>query len=66
MAQCDKPMAPCGLLSYRYKGPFGYIMIGAKDDFDALKEAARSVSSCPVSWSNLEAWDGERYAPVKA
>jgi hypothetical protein len=35
------PLAAKGLKSYRYKGRYGYIMIGAKDDNDAIREAAR-------------------------
>ena len=58
-----KPMASKGFISYRYKGPYGYIMIGATDDDDALKEARRS-SSKPVTIENLEIWDGKKYVPV--
>ena len=61
----DKPLADKGLISYRYKGTYGYIMIGAHDDKDALHEAARS-SSFPVIIDKLEIWDGEKYTPVKA
>ena len=39
----DRPLAVKGLVSYRYRGPFGWIMIGAKDDSDALNEARRSL-----------------------
>ncbi len=59
----DKPLAAKGLISYRYKGRYGYIMIGAKDDQDALKEAARS-SSAPVDIKNLEVWEGDAYKKV--
>jgi hypothetical protein len=38
----DKPLAAPGLRSYRCKGRFGWIMIGATDDADALREARRS------------------------
>jgi metal-responsive CopG/Arc/MetJ family transcriptional regulator len=58
-----KPVASKGFISYRYKGPYGYIMIGATDDDDALKEARRS-SSKPVTIENLEIWDGKKYVPV--
>jgi hypothetical protein len=61
----DKPLASKGLISYRYKGFYGYIMIGAAGHKDALKEAGRSFSY-PVSIDNLEVWDGAKYTPVKA
>jgi hypothetical protein len=52
----DKPMAAKGLKSYRYKGRYGHIMIGAKDHNDALNEAKRSTSG-NTSMDNLEIWD---------
>lgn len=58
----DKPMATKGLLSYRCKGRYGFIMIGAKDDQDAFNEAKRSSDS--VKRENLEKWDGEKYVKV--
>lgn len=58
-----RPCAAAGLISYRYRGPYGWIMIGAKDDADALREARRSTSA-PITPANLEAWDGAAYAPV--
>ena len=58
----DKPLASKGLKSYRAKGPYGYIMIGAKDHDDALKEAKRSNSS--ITKEDLEIWDGKKYIPV--
>jgi len=57
----DRPLAAEGLQSYRYKGIFGWIMIGAKDDEDALKEARRSMSTSSVQLENLEKWDGTAY-----
>lgn len=53
MKMHEKPLAAAGLKSYRYKGRFGFIMIGAKDKADALKEAARSTSD-KINESNLE------------
>ena len=35
----DRPLAAKGLVSYRYRGRYGWIMIGAKDNADALREA---------------------------
>lgn len=53
-----EPLAVPGLESYRYRG----IMIGAKNDDEALKEAARSTVG-EVSRGNLEVWRG-KYVPV--
>jgi hypothetical protein len=63
MNPCDKPMAAHGLTSYRYKGRFGWIMIGARDDQDALREAQRSTSD-KVLIENLQIWGGESYRSV--
>lgn len=56
----DKPVAAHGLISYRYKGRYGWIMIGAKDDNDALREAQRSTSD-KVTMENLQVWKGLQY-----
>ena len=60
----DKPCAADGLLSYRYRGPYGWIMIGAKDCADALREAGRSTATV-TPW-NLQQWDerAQRYIPT--
>jgi len=60
-----RPCAGAGLISFRYKGPYGFIMIGAKDTEDALREARRSVTG-PATVNNLDIWDAEaaRYLPV--
>jgi hypothetical protein len=58
----DRPLAAEGLLSYRCKGRYGWIMIGAKDHDDAMREARRSSND--VTEAALEIWDGERYVPV--
>ena len=63
MNTCDKPMASHGLKSYRYRGRYGWVMIGARDDQDALREAQRSVSD-NVSPENLQAWDGNKYRGI--
>jgi hypothetical protein len=39
----DKPCAAKDLLSYRYENGLDFIMIGAKNDADALNEAGRSL-----------------------
>ena len=60
----EKPLAVKGLVSYRYRGRYGWIMIGASDTQEALREAARS-SSYPVHQSNLEVWtEGVGYTPT--
>ena len=63
MNPCDKPLAAPGLTSYRYRGRYGWIMIGAKDNPGALREAARSTDD-PIKPERLEIWDGEKYVPV--
>jgi hypothetical protein len=51
----DRPCAAQDLISYRYKGRYGWIMIGARNDSDALREAGRSTDR--VSIDNLQIWD---------
>lgn len=51
----EKPCACEGLNSYRYKGRYGWIMIGASDPNDALREASRSTDN--VKLSRLQVWD---------
>lgn len=62
----NKPCAAKGLTSYRYKGLYGFIMIGATDDKDALKEANRSLSRGNVELFFLEKWNDKsgQYEPV--
>ncbi len=61
----DKPLAGPGLTSYRYKGRYGYVMIGAVNTEDALREARRSIEG-PALINNLDIWGGRsaRYVPV--
>ena len=61
----DKPCAAHGLTSYRYKGRYGWIMIGARDDADALREAARS-SSDAINRANLQIWNGTEYVTTNS
>lgn len=61
----NKPLASKGLKSYRYKGRYGYIMIGATDSQDALREASRSTES-DITIDNLEAWDYSKYMYIQA
>lgn len=56
----DKPMARPGLISYRYPDRHGgWIMIGAKDNAHALKEARRRRDN--VVYEKLEIWTGCEY-----
>lgn len=61
----DKPCAAPGLFSFRYRGRYGWIMIGARNAIDALHEAARSTDG-PVTADSLEHWDilSGQYAPA--
>lgn len=56
----DLPLASEGLTSYRYRGRFGWIMIGAIDVFVALREASRSTDD-PVTIDRLQVWNGSEY-----
>ena len=58
----DRPLAAHGWISYRAKSPYGWIMIGAANDADALKEARRSNET--VQESDLQIWNGREYAPL--
>ena len=57
----DRPLADKGLLSYRCQGAFGWIMIGATDDEDAMVQARRS--SAHAQREHLQKWDGAAYVP---
>jgi len=60
----EKPCAIKGLISYRYPSAFsGWIMIGAKDIVDAMREANRSLETPAVDARKLEVWnpDSKRY-----
>jgi hypothetical protein len=61
MKSHDRPYAAKGFTSYRCKTPYGYVMIGAKDHDDAMRESQRSSGHCKRK--DLEVWDGSRYAP---
>jgi hypothetical protein len=55
----DKPCAAEGQISYRAAGPYGWIMIGAKDDQDALREGQRSTDK-QLTLADLQVWDSTR------
>lgn len=59
----SRPLAAPGLNSYRCKQPFGWVMIGAKDDADALIEARRSYAAAKPE--DLQQWDGNGYVPLQ-
>jgi hypothetical protein len=58
----DRPLADPSLTSYRCKNRFGWTMIGAKNNEDAMREALRS---CEVSRrEDLQVWNGSCYVPA--
>lgn len=59
----ERPLGVPGLTSYRCQGPFGWIMIGAKDHDDAFREALRSSAS--ADRNTLEVWNGQAYVPTR-
>lgn len=59
----DRPLAAAGLVSYRASCPYGWIMIGARDDADALVQARRSSSK--VEARDLQVWNGTAYVPCE-
>ena len=65
----DKPLAAPGLISYRYRnGAYGWIMIGAKNHSDAMREAGRSITFTDENrpqLANLQMWDGTKYADIE-
>jgi hypothetical protein len=61
----DRPMAARGLTSYRIPDRYGgYVMIGAKDHKDAMREARRSTPK--PKREELEVWNGEKYVKAHA
>lgn len=59
----ERPCADPGLISYRYRGRFGWVMIGATDIGDAMREASRSTDET-LTVAKLEVWNGTRYVPA--
>ena len=60
MQPTDLPLAASPLQSYRYRTRYGWIMIGANSEIQALSEAQRSLQSPPCI-SNLQKWNGKSY-----
>lgn len=58
----DRPLAAAGLASYRAANVYGWIMVGATDDNDALVQARRSAPS--VEAADLQRWNGQAYEPL--
>lgn len=59
----DRPLASPGLVSYRCRNRFGWTMIGAKDDEEALREARRSDPGAKAE--DLEVWTERGYEKVR-
>lgn len=59
----DRPCAAAGLKSYRYRGESGWIMIGAENHDDALRESLRSTQ-LGGDIARLEVWDRDHYVPA--
>lgn len=57
----EKPLDAPGLISYRAKVRYGWMMIGAKDDADAMSEALRSTDSVKSLWR----WNGSEYVELE-
>ncbi len=57
----NRPLAAPGLISYRYRGRYGWVMIGARDHADALSEANRSIAPDRATLDRLEMWNGVKY-----
>lgn len=64
MNVADRPLAAEGFSSYRYRGRYGFVMIGATSTADALGQARLSIGTEPHV-GNLEVWDGAAYVPVQ-
>jgi hypothetical protein len=57
------PMASNGLITYRYRGRYGFIYIGARTDTEALIEAQRSTDDT-VTPDRLERHNGHHFVGV--
>lgn len=60
----SRPLAAPGLVSYRCKNGYGWTMIGALDDEEALREARRSSEAARIE--DLQVWRNGHYEPVIA
>ena len=50
----EKPLAAGKLTSYRLRGRFGWIMLGATDHEHAIREAARSTTGYAPDRTKLD------------
>lgn len=55
----DRPLACSPSKSYRLPSAYGWVMIAASDDADALREARRSTDRPRLA--DLQRWDGIQY-----
>ncbi len=64
----NKPHAAEGLISYRIRSPYGWVMIAGTDKEDALAKAiervGKSARPFDLNPNGLEEWDGQRYGRV--
>lgn len=58
----NMPLASVGYTSYRCKGRYGWIMIGAKDNNDAMQQARRTDPNADIL--DLEIWNGSVYERI--
>lgn len=58
----DKPLAADGFKSYRCMGAFNWIMIGAVDHADAIREALRSNPHAKLD--TLQQWRDGQYQAI--
>ncbi len=58
----NRPLAVEGLISYRCRNQYGWVMIGAHDVDEAMREAARSMQD--PKRENLQVWNGFAYEDV--
>lgn len=58
----NRPLAANGLISYRCKSAYGWIMIGATGTDDAMREARRSSDN--ARREELQVWNGLEYVDV--
>ena len=59
----NQSMASNGLITYRYRGRYGFIYIGANTDTEALSEAQRSTDD-KVTPDRLERHNGLQFVGV--
>lgn len=60
----ELPCASAPWHSYRYRGNYGWVMIGALSHAEALSEAARSVRWHTPTLDRLEVWNVTAYEPA--